>query len=104
MNMNGFKYICLFLLSFVISSSLRVAVFSSVTDGDWSTNATWGGTSSPDLSTADDITINDNVSTASNIKIKSGGYLTIKSGAILTVNDIEFSNGSFIVIEEGGSL
>jgi hypothetical protein len=82
------------------------ANFSSITDGGWAINSTWGGSSHPDLSIADNISINtnDSVYTTSDITIKSGGYLTIKSGGILVVNDMEFSNGSHITVESGGKL
>lgn len=85
-------------------TSVFSAAFSNTTDGIWDANSTWGGSSHPDQSTADDITINDSVSTTTDIIIKTGGYLYIKTGAVLLVHNMEFSNGSHILIESGGKL
>lgn len=100
------RFFTIFSLIFFFGSYTSVfsATFSSVADGNWSTNATWGGSSNPGNSTANNVTINDSVFTTNNITIKAGGYLTIKAGGILVVHDLEFSNGSHILIEAGGKL
>jgi len=85
-------------------TSVLSATFSSVTTGMWDANSTWGGSSHPDQSGADDITVNDSVYTTADIIIKSGGYLHIKAGAVLLVHNMEFSNGSHILVESGGKL
>jgi VCBS repeat-containing protein len=86
-------------------ASVFSANFSSIANGDWSTNSTWGGSSNPGSSTADDITINNSVTSSISITIKNHGILTIKSGATLTVSsNLQFDNGSVILIEAGGKL
>jgi hypothetical protein len=85
-------------------TSVFSANFTSVTNGDWSTGSTWGG-SAPGTSTSENITINNSVTSSASIRIKNGGYLTIKSGATLTIsNDLQFDNNSHILVEPGGTL
>lgn len=98
------KFALIIFIGIFLSFSIVAAIYVSVIDGDWSTSSTWGGASSPPISTSDNITIQTDVSTISNITIKSGGYLTIKNGYTLTVNDMQFNNGSHISIEDGGTL
>lgn len=88
----------LFVLFFILISIILIgATYTSILNGDWSNSATWG-TSAPSYSTADNITIASTVTTTANIVIKAGGYLTILSNDTLIVNDMTFSNGSYISI------
>jgi hypothetical protein len=95
----------IFLISLIFTALLLIAAtFISVINGDWSASQTWDVSSSPPISTSDNITIATNVTTNSNIIIKAGGFLTVNSNDTLTVNDMQFNNGSNVIIEDLGVL
>jgi hypothetical protein len=76
--------------------------FTTVADGDWSTNGTWDtGTPPPTNQTGgnDDITIDHNVTLTGALDVKSGTVITINAGDTLTINgDVEFNNGCTFIV------
>lgn len=77
---------------------------SSINDGNWGTASNWNN--GIPIPNKDIININDsiNATTISILTIGSSATLVVKSGAVLVVNDIIFSNGSIIKVEVGGLL
>jgi hypothetical protein len=85
---------------------------TSATSGSWTTGSTWIGGSSPTLSGGagnlnSDVTIETGhtVTLSSDLTIKSGVTLRVKGTLIInTSGNVDFNNGSTIIVESGGTL
>lgn len=100
------KKLLLILFSFICINVFGATpvVFNTISIGYWN-NPIWTS-GIPGYSIFDEININHNVTASCpTLKINGPGSLYIKSGNTLTViGDVEFSNGSIIVIEQGAFL
>ncbi|PLX09018.1 MAG: hypothetical protein C0596_04255 [Marinilabiliales bacterium] len=94
------------LLIFLINVNIIYSstLYKSKISGMWSVDSVWYNNSAPALSSSDIISTWHEISTLSDVTIKTNGTLEVKSGSILTVYNMEFSNGSNIIIEENGKL
>lgn len=112
----------LFIFSYMLSFS---TIFNSVSNGNWTNENTWDGSGVPQKSDVifikHDITLDRELggsnsfsgeleveenksltTTTYNITIKTGGKLIVNG--LLEVYDLEFSNGSYIIISETGEV
>jgi hypothetical protein len=100
------------LITFMMLSTFFVYAQTSTTSGSWTTGSTWVGGSSPTLTGGagnlnSDVTIEvgHTVTLSSNLTIKSGVTLTVKGTLIISSGgDVDFQNGSIIVVQSGGTL
>ena len=102
----------LFLILLLFNFKGYSQTYTSSTTGSWTTGPTWVGGTSPSLSGGAG-NLNDNVVIEIGHIITLNGDLTIKSGVTLTIKgtliiasggDVDFQNGSTIVVESGGTL
>ncbi len=85
---------------------------TSTTSGVWTTGSTWIGGSSPtlngpsgQLSTDVTIDISHTVTLSGNLTVKNGTTLTVRGTLIIdNLGEVDFQNGSIILVESGGSL
>lgn len=92
------------LIFILITVNLQAIIYISNSNGNWNLVATWN-TTPPPYSTSDNLTINHSVTSSTNVTIKANGVLRITSTGTLTINsDLEFSNGSLIIVEDGGQI
>ena len=100
------------LITFMMLSTFFVYAQTSTTSGNWTTGSTWVGGSSPTLSGGagnlnSDVTIEvgHTVTLSGDLTIKSGVTLTVKGTLIISSGgDVDFQNGSIIVVQSGGTL
>ena len=86
--------------------------YSSSTSGSWTTNSTWVGGSKPSLSgpsgqLSSDVTISvgHTVTLSGNLTVKNGTTLTVRGRLVISASgNVDFQNGSIILVESGGSL
>lgn len=86
--------------------------YSSSSTGSWTTNSTWLGGTKPPLSgssgqLSSNVTINtgNTVTLNGNLTVKSGVTLTVRGTLIITSGgNVDFQNGSTILVETGGIL
>jgi len=101
----------LLLLSLVLTNLIGYSqTYTSSTSGDWETGSTWVGGTSPTLTGGannlnNDVTIEvgDTVILNDDLTIKSGINLIVR-GMLLITGDLDFQNGSIILVETGGEL
>ena len=108
-NIKHFTITCVMLfLTYICYSQ---TIISSVT-GNWTTGSTWVGGSAPTLSGGAG-NLNNDVTVEAGHTVTLNGDLTVKSGVTLTVKgtlivltggDVDFQNGSIIVVQSGGTL
>ena len=101
-------------LILIISFLFGLVGFSqtSSTSGSWTTNSTWVGGSKPSLSgpsgqLSTDVTISvgHTVTLSGNLTVKSGTTLTVRGTLVITASgNVDFQNGSIILVESGGSI
>ena len=110
--MNNIKHFTItFAMLFLTFICYSQAIVSSTT-GNWTTGSTWIGGSSPTLSGGagnlnDDVTveIGHTVTLNGDLTVKSGVTLTIKGTLIISSGgDVDFQNGSIIVVQSSGTL
>jgi hypothetical protein len=100
------------LITFMMLSTFFVYAQTSTTSGSWTTGSTWVGGSSPTLTGGagnlnTDVTIETGhtVTLSSDLTIKSGVTLTVKGTLIISSGgDVDFQNGSIIIVQSGGTL
>ena len=88
------------------------ATYTSSTTGSWTTNSTWVGGTKPTLvggggQLSDDVIIESGhtVTLNGNLTVKSGVTLRVKGTLIIqATGDVDFQNGSIIIVETGGTL
>ena len=101
-------------LILIISFLFGLIGFSqtSSTSGSWTTNSTWVGGSKPSLSgpsgqLSSDVTISvgHTVTLSGNLTVKNGTTLTVRGRLVISASgNVDFQNGSIILVESGGSL
>ena len=100
------------LITFTLLSTFFVYAQTSTTSGGWTTGSTWVGGSSPTLTGGagnlnTDVTIETGhtVTLSSDLTVKSGVTLRVKGTLIIsTSGNVDFQNGSIIIVESGGIL
>jgi hypothetical protein len=100
------------LITFMMLSTFFVYAQTSSTSGNWTTGSTWVGGSSPTLTGGagnlnSDVTIEvgHTVTLSNDLTVKSGVTLRVKGTLIInTSGNVDFNNGSIIIVESGGTL
>ena len=100
------------LVTFMMLSTFFVYAQTSTTSGSWTTGSTWVGGSSPtltggasNLNTDVTIEVGHTVTLNDNLTVKSGVTLRVKGTLIIqATGDVDFQNGSTIIVESGGTL
>lgn len=100
----------LFGIFFSLNYSVYGQTYTSSSTGNWTIGSTWVGGSSPVLNSGQ---LNNNVVIDVGHTVTLSGNLTVKNGITLTVRgklivtsggNVDFQNGSIILVESGGTL